>query len=71
MLCPKCKNATAVCDTRFDDKENEIFRRRVCKECGHDFYTVEFDIEATEKFSNMWKRLYRGSSNTYGKSKTK
>ena len=70
MLCPKCKSATAVCDTRFDVKENEVFRRRICKECGHDFYTIEFDVEANDKFANMWKKLYRGSGNMYNKVKT-
>ena len=60
MLCPKCGGVTRVCDTRYDGKENEIFRRRACKDCSHEFFTVEFNIEANDKFIKLWKTLTRG-----------
>lgn len=66
MLCPNCKNATKVCDTRFDEKENEVFRRHACKECGTEFFTVEFAVENNNKFASIWKLLSRGSGSRPG-----
>lgn len=66
MICPNCGNRTKVCDTRFDQNENEIFRKRMCKTCSHEFFTVEFEIEKTNKFVTLWKTLMRctGGSKT-------
>ena len=61
MLCPKCNGVTMVCDTRYNAKENEMFRQRTCKVCSHKFFTIEFDIEANNKFTMLWKTLIRGS----------
>ena len=61
MTCPKCGSATKVCDTRYEEKENEIYRHRICKKCNHDFFTVEFDVEKNDKMINLWKTLSRGS----------
>ena len=61
MTCPKCGGATKVCDTRHEEKENEVFRRRVCKKCEYDFFTVEFDVETNEKMVNLWRSLSRGA----------
>lgn len=40
MNCPKCGKRTAVVDSR-PLPNNEVFRRRVCKECGFKFITIE------------------------------
>lgn len=61
MLCPKCGGGTKVCDTRYDNKENEVFRRHACKDCFSEFYTVEFEIEANNKFVSLWRALTRGT----------
>ena len=61
MLCPKCGSSTKVCDTRYDGKENEVFRRHICKTCSHEFFTVEFEVENNNKFVSLWKSLTRGS----------
>ena len=66
MICPKCGNATKVCDTRFDEKENEVFRRHSCKICENKFFTVEFDIEETDKFIDLWRSMSRGSGRKPG-----
>ena len=66
MLCPKCGGVTKVCDTRYEDKENEIFRRRACKQCANEFFTVEFDVETNAKFDMLWKRLKRGAMKLSG-----
>lgn len=60
MLCPKCGGKTTVCDTRFEGKENETFRRRICKSCDNEFFTIEFEIETNDKFIGLWKKLVRG-----------
>ena len=65
MFCPKCAGDTRVCDTRYDGKHNEIFRRRICKDCSSEFFTVEFDIIANESFVKLWKTLTRGSGSRY------
>lgn len=59
MICPKCGGDTRVGDTRYEEKENEIFRRRVCKNCSNEFFTVEFGIEVDDKFMKLWKALAR------------
>lgn len=44
MYCPLCGGKTGVCENVLNDKENEMYRRRKCKECGHKFYTLEFVV---------------------------
>jgi transcriptional regulator NrdR family protein len=39
MECPKCCGDTTVLDTRF--KYDVPYRRRLCKNCGYLFQTVE------------------------------
>ena len=39
MRCVKCKGATKVKDSR--SHKNTIRRRRICKKCGHRFFTFE------------------------------
>ena len=60
MYCPKCGNKAAVNDRR-PNKINpaEVFRKHICNYCKHIFYTVEFEIEPTEKFIKEWKSSSR------------
>lgn len=67
MLCPRCNGATKVCDTRYDKKENEVFRSHICKDCSHEFFTVEFEVEKNDKLVRLWKTLARGSGSMYKK----
>lgn len=50
MQCPKCytqDKANKVCTiTTRTDLDNNIIRRRACKECGYRWYTVEVPIPA-------------------------
>lgn len=39
MICPKCQGKTLVCDSR--EREDRVWRRRKCKECGFHFETFE------------------------------
>ena len=41
MTCPVCDSDTKVIDTRCHD--DSVYRRRMCKECGYRFNTIEID----------------------------
>ena len=58
MLCPKCKNL-ARADQRnqvTNAKENEFYRKYICKNCKSAFFTVEFEAEENKKFKEEWER---------------
>lgn len=59
MECPECNGKTAVKDSR--KIECNVFRIRVCKDCGHKFYTEEAEIELEEAdiYMAYLKRQYR------------
>ena len=59
MLCPKCGGKTHICDNVSDTETNENYRQRVCKECGHKFYTVEFEVEGDDRFKKSWWKNHR------------
>ena len=62
MKCPKCSNKSTVIDY-VKTPENEIYRKRKCKTCGHIFYTMECDCEKIE----FVKLEYRGCKKINGK----
>ena len=45
MTCPVCGGKNYVVDSRSD--VDAVYRKRICKECGHEFFTVEFETEST------------------------
>ena len=59
MNCPKCGENSRVKLNLFDKKENEMFRRHKCPECGHSFHTVEFVVDENESFKEIWGILHR------------
>lgn len=59
MQCPKCGGSTKVSDVNFNKDDNERYRRRTCKECGHIFYTVEFVVECDEAFLETYREHNR------------
>ena len=61
MICPKCKGKLHTIDT-VNTPDNEVYRRRQCKECGYEFYTIEFEAECDDKFKSMWNKYHRTSS---------
>ena len=63
MTCPKCNKDTTVLDT-VHSPDNETYRLRVCKFCGHKFYTAEFEVEANKEFKKVWNRYYRKKENS-------
>ena len=54
MKCPKCENDVHIKLTRQNHDDNETYRLRKCKVCGHQFYTVEFEVEDNEIFREAW-----------------
>lgn len=61
MLCSICGAKTTVVDTRKKLEDFEIYRRRRCKNpnCNHEFYTVEYEIDATDDTIKMWRSIDR------------
>jgi transcriptional regulator NrdR family protein len=46
MNCPSCDtDKHRVLQTRQETSESTI-RHRICRNCGHEFYTVEVDLPA-------------------------
>lgn len=59
MKCPKCNGKTTVTDNALNTSDNEMYRKRKCLECGHIFYTTEYEVERNYKFSMEWRRYNR------------
>lgn len=60
MTCPKCKGRPSVVCT-VNVSWNEIYRQRKCDECGHVFFTVEFEVETNKRFMREWNRYNKKS----------
>lgn len=58
MNCPNCDNGHhRVLQTRRETSESTI-RHRICRACGHEFYTLEVDLPR-EAVKNTHKGLIR------------
>lgn len=58
MVCPKCGGRLNAMYTRHSPMpDNETYRQRNCLDCGHQFYTVEFEIEWNEKAQKIWRGI--------------
>lgn len=64
MICPKCGGKTTVEDNSFNPDTNELSRRRRCKACNHEFFTMEFEVECTEQFKKDWYDNHRTTVHT-------
>lgn len=60
MRCPKCSGRVKVVDTT-NSEENEIYRKRKCLDCGHVFYTTEFEVEQTNAFLHEYHKSFRSN----------
>lgn len=56
MKCPNCNGKTTVTDTVHRDDTNETYRKKKCLNCGHTFYTVEFDIDDPAAVQDIWQK---------------
>ena len=61
MLCEKCGGGNVyVKDNVFVPPENTIYRKRICEDCGYEFFTVEFTVEKGDEVSiREWKKWHR------------
>lgn len=41
MICPECGNKLYIKTSEKNDKTNDIYRKRHCKNCGYITYTIE------------------------------
>ena len=58
MKCPKCGLKPAM-QNQLTSSENETYRKYKCHECGRTFFTVEFEVDQTKEFKEMWDRLQK------------
>lgn len=53
IKCPKCNGKTKTAEMAWSEND-EILRQKKCIECGHIFYTTEFEVEASNHFLREW-----------------
>lgn len=53
MVCPKCKGKVTVTNV-VNVSWNEIYRSKKCLNCGHVFFTAEFEVEPNKRFKKEW-----------------
>jgi hypothetical protein len=70
MKCPKCFGPVRVCDTTYTE-ENEIYRRKRCRNCGSIVYTLEFEVENNSALQEDWNRLLKTAKPAWTKRKRK
>ena len=51
MTCPVCGGKTKVIDSKSDCES--IHRKKRCDDCGHIFYTAEYEAESSERFYEL------------------
>ena len=55
--CSKCGGTMYVNHTVLDDANNELYRRRVCRDCGNAVFTIEYELDDTEQVREVWRSL--------------
>lgn len=61
MICPECGAKMYTDATVYNTDEGEIYRRKICTDadCGYVAYTVEYEVEVTERFEIDWNRYHK------------
>lgn len=57
MTCTVCGGKTKVLDTKVDGVS--IHRRRSCEGCNRVFFTVEYEVETSEKYHALRREYDR------------
>lgn len=55
MRCPKCSKTRIKKVKEVEVPWNEMYRKKRCLDCGHVFYTVEFEAEPNRRFMKEWE----------------
>lgn len=59
MNCPKCKQAKSkTIDIALSDHD-ELYRQKVCAECGEIYFTVEFIVEDSDFVRKEFAKYHR------------
>lgn len=59
MTCPKCKGKVVSIDSSINNTDNEVYRKKKCRDCGETFYTVEFEVIENDRFKKAWNANHR------------
>ena len=54
MQCSRCGEGELRVKLPVETEENEIYRKRVCDNCGAVVYTVEYEVVETPRFKREW-----------------
>lgn len=55
MKCPKCNDPRLyLVAVKYNETQDEKYRKFTCPACGETVYTVEFPVEKTESFEGDW-----------------
>ena len=64
MICPKCNSKTKIVDNSFNEEQNKMYRKHICKECKYIFFTAEFIVEPSKQFAYDWYANQRSCHKT-------
>ena len=59
MKCPNCGKKLLVKDTVHNVADNEVYRKRICKECGETIFTTEFEVDPDMDYMELWYSNHR------------
>lgn len=59
MECPNCGGKTTVVDNSYNNDAKELYRKRKCTKCGHEFCTMEFEIDISDQLKKEWCEHHR------------
>lgn len=57
LICSECGGSLMVQRAVFDEVNQEVYRRRKCDNCGRVVFSIEYEIETTDKVEQLWKNL--------------
>ena len=63
--CEYCGGKLVTKNTVQNTEDEETYRLKKCDKCGHEIYTVEFEVEDNNLFRREWNRWIRLRTNFY------
>ena len=61
--CEYCGGKMITKNTVQNTTDEETYRLKKCDKCGHEIYTVEFEVEDNRQFRNEWNKWIRIRTN--------
>lgn len=59
MKCRKCNGKLSVKDVVHNSIDNEVYRKRICDECGETIFTTEFEVDPDIDYMELWYSNHR------------